>query len=910
VSDILLATKIHLPPLHGNLVSRPHLIQRLNDGIAKNRRLTLISAPAGYGKSTLLSEWASQVGIPIAWLSLEKAENVPARFWSYFFTALSTIPHLHQAGMGEAISQALQSPKLPPMEALLANLVNDFAKLEGRAILVLDDLHAITESQIHQDMVFLIEHLPRSASGLHLVVASRMDPPWPLARWRVREDLNELRPVDLRFSYEEAVEFLNRVLPLALSSKDIVALQNRTEGWIAGLQMAAVTIQGRIKTQGPEGVSRYIETFTGSNRFILDYLIEEVISQQPEDINEFLYQTSILEQFTASLCDAVLERHDSQAILELVEQANLFLIPLDDERQWYRYHHLFAELLHKRLKETQPEHIIELHQRACNWYAENNFLSEAINHALDAGDIVRVNEFVSGNALAMVEHTELIDVLRHFEEITDHHFLSKPWLCIAYAWVKAYVDPSGGVDRILQQAEQGMIDVESALERQRLIGHLAAIRAYVAWVQGEADRALEFAHHALENLPEDDWETRSNVLHTEGSALEYLDNLPGAVQSYQAAIFAGQRTGRSHQTYFAYTSLAFAYLLQGRLRHAFSLCQQILGLAEQSGQTSSSLPVLSHAYANMSEVQFEWNEIESAIYNARNSVALAEKWKQAETLNFALHCLPKPLGAAGDLETAFSVTQRGLQFAGNASNWFFRMSAYNEIWLNLLKGDITSADRRFQEVEPLVDESLKKGGHFLVTKVSLLEAKGNYPAVLAAVEEVVDGLEQKGKYWTLTNLLPFQAVALQALGREEEALSVIGHCLALTAPEGNVRIYLERGIPMLKLLRIASSRGLETKYIDKLLPAFNLTSPSDAPGASILLKTRSIFQIAALIEPLSEREIQVLRLLDSSLTSEEISRELYVSVTTTRTHIRNIYSKLGVHGRIEALQKSRELGLI
>jgi LuxR family maltose regulon positive regulatory protein len=899
VSDILLATKLHIPPLHNSLVNRPRLIQRLNDGIAQGRRLILISAPAGYGKSTLLSDWVSQVGLPVAWLSLEKGENTPIRFWNYFITALDIIPHLHQAGIGESIFQMLQSPHPPPMDALLANLVNDFYKLEEPAVLVLDDLHVISEEQIHQDLIFLIDHLPLSTSGLHLVVASRMDPPWPLARWRVRDELNELRPRDLRFSYDETVQFLNQVLRLKLSSRDVAALQDRTEGWIAGLQMAAVSMQGRLKTQGSQGVSRFIATFTGSNRFILDYLMEEVISQQPAEIRDFLQQTSILEQLTAPLCDALTGRQDSQAILNQLEQANLFLIPLDNERQWYRYHHLFAELLRKRLKQTQPDRITRLHQLAGKWYAENNFLSKAISHALDAGDMVRVNEFVSGNALALVEQAELFDVLRHFEEMPEQSFLSKPWLCVAYAWVKAYADPSVEMDRVLQQTEQCLAGVENALERQHLTSHLAAIRSYIAWVKGEADKALEFAHSALENLPEEDWVTRCHVLTTQGLALQYLDNLPEAIQAIEAVVVAGQKAGKSQEILFASANLAFIYLMQGRLRKTFSLCQQILSLADETGQGLSHLPILANAYARMSMVQLEWNEVESAVSYARESVTLAEQWNQADTLHFTLTCLSEALCAAGDLEEAFAVNHRAMQLAVDVSPWFFRLSACDEVRLNLAKGDINAAAHRVVELEPLVDENSRRGT-FLVTKVSLLNAQRNYPEVLAVLEEPICDLEERGLYWILMNLISFQALALQALGREEKALDVIGHCLALAAPEGYVRIFVKNGAPMARLLQIASSRGIETEYINKLLPAFNI----------LVASHKSITPVHRLIEPISERELEVLRFLNTHLTIPEIAQEMVIAPSTIRTHVRNIYNKLDVHGRIEAIQKAKEFGLI
>jgi LuxR family maltose regulon positive regulatory protein len=903
VSDVLLATKLYIPPLHRDLIDRPHLIQRLNDGLTQNRRLTLISAPAGYGKSTLLRQWVSQVDIPVAWLSLEKGDNAPGRFWSYFVSALQTIPSLRQAGIGELILQSLPSSQLPPLETFLANLLNDLAQRQDRVLLVLDDLHAVTEDQIHRDLVFLIDHLSQSDGGLYLALTSRMDPPWPLARWRARSELTEVRAKDLRFSPAEAAAFLNDVMQLKLPGKAIALLDQRTEGWIAGLQMAALSMRGREDRAG------FLESFSGSHRFVLDYLIEEVLSQQKPEVLDFLRHTSILEQLTAPLCDAVTAGDDSQARLAYLEKSNLFLVALDEQRQWYRYHHLFADLLRKDLKQTQPKIIAELHQRASAWYAENNFLAEAIGHALDAGDVAQLNKFVSGNALAMAEHAELQGVLRHFEQMSEQEICSKPWLCMAYAWVKAYVDPSEEIGRILEKVMLSLGGVDDALERQHLTSHLDAIWAYVAWVKGEADRALEFARSALAGLPADDWMTRTHVLNTQGLAFQYLGDLPAAIQSFEAAAAAGQRTGKAYESFHAYTNWAYAEVLRGRLHQADSLCQQVLSLAEQDGLHCTGLPVLAYAYATMSMVQLEWNQVEAAVQHARQGVALAEQWNQADTLHFALSCLSDALNAAGNYEEAYTVNQRSMLLATKVSPWFVRISASDEILLHLAKGNIPAAAHRFAELEPLV-EKRDIIGRFMVVKVSLLYTQGSYLDVITVLDEVMDEIMHSEGFWYPMNLLSLRALALHVLGREDEAVQIISSCLTRAKPEGFVRVFVKHGTPMHRLLELAAKQGVEVEYIHQLLPAFNIpTAPivSRAPGT---FGTRSQHPGVALVEPLSERELQVLRLLDSPLTSEEIGRELYVSANTVRTHIRNIYGKLDVHGRLEAIRKARELKLI
>ena len=909
VSDILLATKLHIPQARGALVGRPRLLERLDEGLAQARRLTLVCAPAGYGKSTLLGEWAAQLpraGVNVAWISLEEKENQPERFWSYFLAALSSPAALRQAGVGESMRQALTSPAPPPMEGLLAGLLDELLDTGERVVLVLDDLQAITDPQVHSDLVYLLDHIPPGSTltpgpVLHLAVTSRMDPPWPLARWRARRELNELRAVDLRFSYAETVQLLEQVLKLGLSRPELSALQVRTEGWIAGLQLAALGVQGRMSAQGAQGVSRFIETFAGTNRFVMDYLMEEVLSQQPAERRDFLQATSLLDQFTAPLCDALLERSGSQSLLEQLEQANLFLIPLDEQRQWYRYHPLFADLLRKRLNQTEPAVLNALHRRAGQWYAQNNFLAQAISHALDAGDIVQVNEFISGNALAMAEHAELQDVLRYFEHIPEEEMCNRPWLCVAYAWVNAYVQPSA-IDRVLMKAMQSVNQVQDAAEKGQLDSHLDAIWAYVAWVKGKADLALDFVHSAMQYLPEGDFVTRAHLLNLEGLCLQYLDHLPEAVQSFEAAVAASERTGRTYESFHAYTNWAFAEILQGRLHKAGALCQSVLSAADQVGVHTKRLPVLAYAYATLSIVQREWNQVEAAVALARQGLALAEQWMQADTLHFCLTCLSEALSAAGELEEALAANQRSLQLALSVSPWFVSLSYGGEILLKLAQGDLAAADRRFTQLEAEIEVE-NMGGMFHFVKAALLNAQGRFAESLSAMQEPLARLEQMGKVWNLVRLQSLQAVALQGLGRVDEALAVMSRLLSYAQAEGCVRLFVDQGAPMHRLLQEAHRRNIHAGYVNSLLSAFDL--PAALPPQAALPLTPVKPTASSLPEPLSDRELQVLRLLDSPLTSEEIGRELYISSNTVRTHIKNIYAKLGVNRRMDAVRLAR-----
>jgi len=875
-------------------VFRPRLVECLQQGLA--HKLVLISAPAGYGKTTSVCDWLVGCGQMAAWVSLDKEDNDPARFWSYVLAALQGA----LSSAGKTLPEILLHDNLPVSEALITDLINELDKLQQPVILVLDDYHNIETQVVHDGLSFLLEHAP---ANFHLVIATRADPPLSLASLRAHSQMAELRLADLRFTLQETTKFLRKVMSLDLSETDLSLLETSTEGWIAGLQMAGLSLQGK------QNASTFIRSFSGENSYILDFLFEEVFQRQPKDIQDFLLRTSVLDQLCESLCNALTLRDDGQTMLSILERSNLFLISLDDRRKWYRYHHLFSDLLQSRLKQTLPDEMASLHRRASVWYAAQNNLESAIGHALDSGDYLLVNELVSGNVLAMMEHAELIGVLRHFERIPAFEMEAKPWLEVAYAWTKAYVDPSEELNGKLGQIESGFVGVEDNAEKRRLTSHLDAIRAYVAWVKGRAERALMYARRSLENLPEDDWMARCHILNIEGLAHQYLQDLNRAVQSFEDAILAGQRTPRPYETFHAYTNLAFARNIQGQLHQAFSLCQNVLNLAEQSGETTTRMPVLSYAFATLSQVQLEWNNVQSALSNARKAVIRAEEWNQADTLHFALTCLAEALCAAGDLEGAFEVNQRAMKLAKNVSPWFFRISTCAEAKLNLAKGDVRVASRILEEIEPLM-EARDQAGNFLIVKTALFIAQERFADVVLTLERPVCELERQGRNWPLMELLPCMALALHAIGRNEEAQEVIGRCLTLAAPEGFVYTFVKRGEPMRKLLLEALKRGIEVDYTQQLLSAFHPREVRQMPETYLVPPTASRFSTSALVEPLSGREMEVLKLLGQGFSDKQIAETLVIARETVHKHLKNIYGKLGVHSRTEAIAHARELGLL
>ncbi|MBC8450567.1 MAG: hypothetical protein H8D78_22765 [Chloroflexi bacterium] len=493
----LLSTKLYVPPVRPELVPRPRLIERLNAGL--HRKLTLVSAPAGFGKTTLLSEWTQQSEFSVAWVSLDRDDSDPARFWAYFIAALQTV----QADVGEGALAVFQSPQPPPIEAILTTLINEIATLPDPFALVLDDYHLIQAQPIHSALAFLLDHLPPQ---IHLVIAGRADPPLPLARLRGRGQLTELRETDLRFTLDEAATFLNQVMGLGLSAEDVAALEARTEGWIAGLQMAALSMRGRKDIPG------FIAAFTGSHRYILDYLMEEVFQQQSADVQDFLLKTSILERFTAPLCDAIAEREDSHDVLLALERANLFIVPLDESRQWYRYHRLFADLLRHRLQIAGPQDLVpHLHTRASQWYEAEGFAAGAVHHALAGSDWERAATLILDVSETMLKRGELVTLLGWLQALPAEVVRVRPQLCLTYGWALILTGQLDAAESYLGQAEG------AAQDDAALLGDIVSAQAFIARIRGDDSRTIELSQRALSLLPQDDLSARSIVAVNLGS---------------------------------------------------------------------------------------------------------------------------------------------------------------------------------------------------------------------------------------------------------------------------------------------------------------------------------------------------------------------------------------------------------
>ncbi len=613
----LLSTKFFFPPPRPTLVSRPRLVARLSQGLTLP--LTLISAPTGFGKTTLVSEWlATNAGndYPLACLSLENDDNDPIRFLTYLVAALGTLmPDLMETALSK-----VQSPQPPPLQAFLTGLINDLDKFSGPFALVLDDYHVINAQPVHEALTFILDHLPRH---MHIVLLTRADPPMPLARLRARNLLVELRADDLRFTADEAATFLNRVMGLALSDIDVSTLEARTEGWIAALQLAALSLHGH------EDPSRLIATFGGGYHYIVDYLVEEVLNLQSDSLREFMLQTSILERLTGSLCDALTGGSDGQATLEYLETANLFVSPIDKECCWYRYHHLFADVMRNRLRQTHPDQLSMLHIRASEWYERNNLVSEAIRHAMSAGDQLRVARLVEQNAMAMLMRGDAATVL-HWINSVALLVDERPWLGIHRSWAFICTGQLDQLEMALHRVEARVASHVSGAEAEAMRSHIAAIRALAATRRGEAQRAIELAREALDRLPESDLVIRSVVVFTLAEATWQTGDLAGARRLYAEASRIDKAAGNFLAAVLALASVAVLLTEQGELHHAAETYRTAMQMATRSD--GRMMPAAAQACLGLSGLEYEWNDLEAAARLTEQALDLGRHWGNPDEL--------------------------------------------------------------------------------------------------------------------------------------------------------------------------------------------------------------------------------------------------------------------------------------
>ncbi len=908
----LLKTKLYVPRIRSELVQRPRLIERLDRGIRSGHKLTLVSAPAGFGKTTLLANWIRSSDRSVAWLSLESSDNDPARFWSYVIAALQSL----QPDIGHAGLAALDAPQAPPIESPLTGLLNEIADVDRDWVLVLDDLHLITEPAINDGLVFLLDHLPPQ---VHLILATRADPPWPLARLRVRGEMTELRTEDLRFTTDEVTAFLNTVMGLDLSARDIAALDTRTEGWIAGLQLAALSMQGR------DGAGGFVQAFTGSHRFVLDYLMEEVLDRQPGPIREFLLKTSILERLTGPLCDAVLDVHDldSQAVLADLERSNLFLIPLDDERRWYRYHSLFADLLSRRLSRRYPGQAPLLHRRASRWYEDGEMTAQAISHALQAGDADQTERLVSRNALAMILHGELGTLIASLERLPSDILRSRPWLCVAHSWALVFADRLEQADALLQDTESVLADGHAVFAQDRaadqamhITGHITAIRGHLAALRGELEQAIDLDRTALELLPDDDPGTHAFVASQLAGLLDRSEDHTAAAQVLEEIIAAGRAADDLLTVIHALTGLAGTQSVRGEFGKVIETYREAMRLTgEHAGQAGYRSPVAAYACVLAGGTMYYRNDLAAAERYTREAIELCTRAGQPQVIASAYLVLSRISQARADRVAALQAMHEARRLGEQVSPWFESFGGAWEALLHLRQGNLTAAVRWAQQCGLCVDDAVSLHTyvrHIILARVFVAQARAaaqdagseqqlrDATGLLSRLVALAESAEA-GRY--LIESLVVRALAFQARGKADEALADLTRALELAEPEGHVRIFIDEGAEIESLLKSALAHGVSPDYVRALLAQLWQESP-------LVASPREQTLAQPLVEPLSERELDVLRLLPTALTSSEIADELYISTNTVRSHVAHIYGKLGVHSRVQAVQRAQELGIL
>ena len=915
--DVLLATKLHVPGLRADLVPRPRLAQRLDEG--RGRGLVLVCAPAGYGKTVLLAGWVQGGRHPVAWLSLDAGDNDPARFWRHAVAALDRV----RPGISEQAGPLLGPPAPPSFEPLVTALVNELDGQpdtdEAPLLLVLDDYHVISSPLVHESLGFLLEHQP---PGLQLVLTSRSDPPLALARLRARGQLTELRAAELRFTPAEAAALLQQVaaapgarpgapLPDAVAA----TLAARTEGWAAGLQLAALSLRGQDDVEG------FVAAFTGSHRYVLDYLAEEVLERQPGRVREFLLETSVLDRLSGELCDAVTGRPGSQALLEQTERAGLFVVPLDEVRGWWRYHHLFADLLRARLQAEQPARVPELHRNAAGWYAERGLADDAIRHAVAAGEMTWAARLIEQHFDAAHSlRGEAATVQRWLTPLPADLVRSRPRLLLAQG-VQAV---TGGR---LEEAEQLADAAERAYAGtgeeplEPTIGRagsllvnvpvmIALVRGYLAQLRGDAKGTAEFGAQARAGSAEGEWILRS-IAQGQLTVAEWLDGRLGEAERGFAEGIAGRRAV-GLPTWGAWESyeLGQVQYAQGRLDAATATCKEALDTVARPGR--APLPAAGPAYVGLAEVAYQRNELGSARENATRGITLCRSFVFTMPLAAGLATLAWIRQAGNDPAGALDAMEEAARAAPGPPGLLNPIPA-RRARLLLAQGDLAGAVRWTNEAGLLADDEpdyAREPGHLVLARILLAQARPG-PA-LALLDRLYAAAAAQDRVASLIEIGALRALGLAASGEEAAAVAALAGALTLACSQGYIRVFADEGAPMAALLArlIAAQRsgGAAAEVplgclarLERALGAQDLAPDAGRGGSTAVL---------AMIEQLTSRELEVLEMLAAGRSNQAIARQLVVALDTVKKHVSHLLGKLGAANRTEAVARARELGLI
>ncbi len=897
--NTFLTTKLFIPRSNAKQVVRPVLIDKLNafHDPFHDHKMTLVSAPAGYGKTTMLTQWVAQFHDPVAWLSLDAKDNDPFVFLQYFISALQSV----DASIGISAENVLQTTKKLSLTAILNILLNDISASQMKFSVVLDDYHCIQTHEVHEILRYILDHMPPL---LHLILSTRADPPLPLAKMRARNNLSEIRINLLCFNREVIHSFLNEIMKLNLSEQQIATLEHRTEGWAAGLQLAAISLKGC------DNIPAFIEAFSGDNRYIVDYLVEEVLHNQDELTHDFLLKTSFLPQMSADLCDYILEIDNSQTILENLEQQNLFIIPLDSNRNWYRYHHLFADLLFQRLVSTDTTALSELRSRSSRWHKNNGFLDQAIDYAVAAGDVSRAGELISIFAKDVWEHGKRTRLFHWFASLPVEYIRNNSDLCFLHAWVlfengqfieaeQSLVNAERLIDSpIKTKDDRGTIDQDNLRE---IRGKVKAVRALMATGQGDAQRIIDYANEALEYLPAESSNWRAIACFSLGLAHGIDGDNAYAVEVFSQARDDSRSSGNMDLYFRASYWLIGRLKYIGKLQDAVDTCRDLLRYAEEK-RLENTL-VWGGACVFWGDLLYELNQLDEAYQFINKEIDMIERGHDVGRKGWGYYCLMRLLEAKGDLEGTQNIIAKveELQRSASMPGWVTQLTESFKAQMWLKQGNL-------KKVEEWLDQnkihaagsilSLQYLGYMILAR--FLFAQGRHGEAKEVLERLISKQQKTGRTLLQIETLLIQSMVLKSEDNLQGAILSVVEALKLAESGGYIRVFLNEGQPLAELLEIVpiNEVNVSQAFVKKLRTAFLVNT---VPIKETEEKNS---------EDLSERELEVLRLIAAGLSNKKIMENLYISLSTVKTHLRNIYSKLDAHSRTEAVAKANELNLL
>jgi LuxR family maltose regulon positive regulatory protein len=892
--DQLLATKLHIPQLQADIVPRPHLFERLEAGLA--RKLTLISAPTGFGKSTLVADWLAENGLRAAWLSLDQGDNDPVRFWAYLIAAIQTI----YSEVGEEAWQIVDASRLRSIEPVAISLINDISQLPNDIILILDDYHVIQAEQIHTGLGYLLEHQP---PNLHIVLITRVDPSISLARLRVHNQLIEIRAEDLQFSLEEATTLFNEKMGLNLKPEHIKALNTHTENWVVGLQLAALSLKGL------SSYDTFIKDFTGGHQFILDYLTEEVLDTLPKSQREFLLRTSILDRFCGSLCQAVTGDPSSQQQLEEIRKRNLFLIPLDVEGRWYRYQHLFAEVLYALLERDHPGEIGALHLKAAEWFDSEGYPGEAVDHALQSGDYIRARELVLRHWMPVLHRGEMATVLRWLDALPENGDKVDPYIPLARCWALFLSWQNSAIGSHLEQADlayQRLVEDGSlaGAQQNQVAAQLAMMRSVLARERGHHVESVAYAEEAADLIPQELLEGIGTAWNMLAAARAGAGDFDGAIEAYQRGIVLAYEEGNLVGAYGCIYGQAMYMLVQGRLKEADRLCRTAIDRAVREGHRE--FPAAGWLFITMARIMMERGDLDEAELNLREGLRIARPGGFNEAMRSGRYFRAHLAAARGDLESAteiFEDTTRLIQameepYLTGELNWHWAVH-------DLDTGDLKAAREKLLILEEKC--AATQHANLLLWWRSLhprlLCAEERFEEALTALDESIAQVRTVNSNGEMIRLLALKSVALDALGDKIPARTAIREAIGIGAAEGFIWRWLDAGpriVPLLRDLRTDQDTPQNFQsYLDSLLDACkDKFGQSETPPHGVQSNL------------LTPRELEIMRLIRKGYSNPEIASKLVVTLNTVKKHTSNIYGKLGVSSRTQAIARARELNLL